>query len=502
MYPGGSNEPEGAHAEEVLWASASIRPLDSCGRDDPAGLIVLTSIGMSNATQEFAAFEQAVGQVAERNNRLVLVNGALSSHDLRTILDPTKNYWTLHDIRLQQAGVSREQVQVVWIKNVFSDPATLSFPAHAVELKNGLAELVLFLKARFPNLAIAYITSRSYGGYSGLPNRSEPLSYETGFGVKWLIEEQISSPGGRLRHSGADAPAPVIAWGPYLWANGVTPRSDGLMYVRGDYLPDGVHPSLGGRAKIAELMIEWLYEPSQWSWFGRRWDGGSVVSTAVSADASVNTAMPSANFGANTSLRVSPAGQFALLRFDGLPELDHRLIHAKLVVFPGDIPTAFSINSIDDTDWDEQDITAANAPMYATPSITAVPDPTDYGGVTNSVSADVTRSLRGMTGGSVGFAITPIQGEMSGSFFARESGFPSRLELLFSDGEVKTPGDINLDGRLNIFDVLAMIDLIQSEDPAADITCNGIVGTEDIVELITRIERPGATGPGGSGPAP
>jgi lysophospholipase L1-like esterase len=48
-------------------------------------------------------------------------------------------------------------------------------------------------------------------------------------------------------------------WGPYLWADGVTPRaSDKLVYTREDLAQDGTHPSQKGREKVARLILEFF----------------------------------------------------------------------------------------------------------------------------------------------------------------------------------------------------------------------------------------------------
>ena len=52
--------------------------------------------------------------------------------------------------------------------------------------------------------------------------------------------------------------APLLLWGPYLWADGVTPRkSDGLVWKREDFSErDGTHPSpVSGREKVAKLLL-------------------------------------------------------------------------------------------------------------------------------------------------------------------------------------------------------------------------------------------------------
>jgi hypothetical protein len=53
-----------------------------------------------------------------------------------------------------------------------------------------------------------------------------------------------------------------------MWANGMTPRSDGLTWVPGDFASDGTHPSTQGRRKVAEhLMRYFINSPHTQDWF-------------------------------------------------------------------------------------------------------------------------------------------------------------------------------------------------------------------------------------------
>ena len=47
-------------------------------------------------------------------------------------------------------------------------------------------------KTRFPNLKIAYLSSRIYAGYADTNLSPEPEAYQGGFAVKWLIADQIN----------------------------------------------------------------------------------------------------------------------------------------------------------------------------------------------------------------------------------------------------------------------------------------------------------------------
>ena len=83
----------------------------------------------------------------------------------------------------------------------------------------------------------------------------EPYAYESGFSVRWTIEDQLS---GALEYDGASPSSPWISWGPYLWADGTTPRSDGLTWSCSDFGSDGTHPSDAGRRKVAELLLSFF----------------------------------------------------------------------------------------------------------------------------------------------------------------------------------------------------------------------------------------------------
>jgi len=77
LYPQGSNQPPSTHLAAGLAFAQQIVPLDSAGNPDPAnGKYVLLSIGMSNATQEFQEFVKLADTDADRNSRLVVVDGA------------------------------------------------------------------------------------------------------------------------------------------------------------------------------------------------------------------------------------------------------------------------------------------------------------------------------------------------------------------------------------------------------------------------------------------
>ncbi len=60
---------------------------------------------------------------------------------------------------------------------------------------------------------------------------------------------------------------PWIGWGPYLWADGVNPRSDGIFWPRTDY-DDPVHLGPEGVEKAAALLLTFFKTaPQARCWF-------------------------------------------------------------------------------------------------------------------------------------------------------------------------------------------------------------------------------------------
>jgi hypothetical protein len=181
-------------------------------------------------------------------------------------------YW--HDTvdgRLSANGLSVKQVEVVWLKEVDPRPG-LGFPEYPKKLEQEQYDIVRVLAKHFPNIKLCYISSRTYGGYALVTGSPEPYAYEGGFAVKWLIEEQIKG-NPELNFDPRQGPvkSPWLSWGPYMWANGMHKRSDGLFYERADYGGDGMHPSQKGRTKIANQLLEFLKkDPTARLWFVAR----------------------------------------------------------------------------------------------------------------------------------------------------------------------------------------------------------------------------------------
>ncbi len=199
--------------------------------------------------------------------------------------------------------------------------------AEAYRMLDRLDDIVQSLKARYQNLKTVFITSGEYAGQFNLGpyNSMDPYAYEDGFSFKWLITSQINQakgvghcsddsycdndtpcssgectpytgfcsvsnlycdndtqcssdeacipyPSASLDYN-SDAPdedsdAPWLAWGPYMWADGLTPRSDGLCWNTEDFQTENIHLSCSGVEKYGnELLDFFLTSPFTAPWF-------------------------------------------------------------------------------------------------------------------------------------------------------------------------------------------------------------------------------------------
>jgi hypothetical protein len=261
LYGGGRNEPPPAHAAAARKELAKIQPLDADGKPSADGKVVLISVGMSNTTQEFSRFKQLADADLEKSPKLVIVDCAQGGQTAaRWAAGTDAPVWRTAHERLKTAGVTPQQVQVVWLKQANAGPSG-EFPDYAKQLQADITADLDLLKTEFPNLRMAYLSSRIYGGYATTRLNPEPYAYESAFAVRWLIQDQIKGDA-KLNYDPArgEVKSPLLLWGPYLWADGTKPRKgDGFTWTRDDLTPsDGTHPSPAGRQKVAELLLKFL----------------------------------------------------------------------------------------------------------------------------------------------------------------------------------------------------------------------------------------------------
>jgi hypothetical protein len=267
LYPNGSNTRPPEHEAAGLAIASQIVPLNKKGQPDPKGNVVMVSVGMSNASSEYFTFISQAQKDPAVNPRLAFINGAQGGQTAERWVEPGSAPWHLLLAELDRYGYTPEQVQVAWVKQTLTRGG--DFPAKANTLETYLEQIAKNLEINFPNIKIAYFSSRtrSYTYWRGLS--PEPSAYETGFSVKWLIEKQINGdPELNYDPAKGDVKSPYLSWGPYFWIDGTNPRSDGRVWTAEDMIEDCTHPSKSGREKVAEMMLEFFKSDTvAASWF-------------------------------------------------------------------------------------------------------------------------------------------------------------------------------------------------------------------------------------------
>ncbi len=310
LYPGGSNQRPAAHeAAGVAIAQSQVRPRDAAGNvDTNTGKIALLSIGLSNTTQEWATrgnhFTAQATADPSLNPQVAIVDGAQGGQDAVAWANPNGVPWTTLQTRLSTAGITSNQVQAVWLKLVIAGPNSNGgpFPGHAQTLRAKLGEVIAVAKQKLPNLAIVYVSSRTRAYVQSVGGaHPETYAYESGWSVKWLVEDQLN---GQLNYNPSNGPvvAPWIAWGPYLWIDGERPRSDELTWLCADVNADFYHPSAIGCDKVGRQLLSFFKtDPTSRPWFLKQTVTGQPPVSAPAASATNGVVPLAVNFTANAS---------------------------------------------------------------------------------------------------------------------------------------------------------------------------------------------------------
>ncbi len=263
LYGAGLNSPPAELQKSADAQLAKIQPLDADGKPAADGKVVFISISMSNATQEFSRFKQLADESDQKLSTTVVVDCAQGGQAMAEWVAPDAKTWQVTAQRLNAAGVSPNQVQVAWVKLANKGPRG-SLEEHCQKLESDTLKVLQNAKEKFPNLQIAYLGSRIWAGNAKGNLNPEPYAYESAFPVRTLIQRQMKGDAELSLEV-----APLLLWGPYLWAEGTKGRAiDDLVWLPGDFAGDGVHPSTSGRQKVAELLLDFVTtDPLAKPWF-------------------------------------------------------------------------------------------------------------------------------------------------------------------------------------------------------------------------------------------
>jgi len=320
LYPGGSNVRPAAHDAAGQKIARDIVPLAADGSPDPVnGKIVIMPVSVSNGYGAWHRGDESDTSTTlmtrananpTRNPKLCIAYGF--EYQLpggnRGTGDPGPDsiFYRSLDHALKEQEITPRQVQIVWLSMPVSGrswgtnlpPESRTFPADAQESKHAWKEIVHAIHIRYPNVKIIYsstkaamyMTPQDNAEFDGGP--IEPWNHDAAWGVKWVIEDQING-APDLNYDPARGPvkAPWLSWGPYFWSNpdGTPRQADGFAWTRADVAPDGLHPSLSGLTKYANLLLHQMTtDPTATPWFlrpGAPVNQPPTIAKAASSDA-------------------------------------------------------------------------------------------------------------------------------------------------------------------------------------------------------------------------
>jgi Putative Ig domain len=260
LYANGSNVDDAVHNSFGQGLAGDIQPLDSNGSPSSTGKYVLLGIGLSVTQQSLNQVVPMAAVDPAKNPNLVFVNGATGGGTATDLISQSVFWQAMLNDYLPNAGVTAKQVVAVWFMDVDGGMSG-TFPGDMTTLQSQMETIAQMMLTYFPNLKIAYASSIYYTGYSnGIKNLSnEPWTYESGFAVKNMIQDQLNGNSNlNFDSSKGTVVAPWLAWGPYLWANGMLPRSDGTVWACNDLQNDGTHPSTGAKVKVTQQLLNFL----------------------------------------------------------------------------------------------------------------------------------------------------------------------------------------------------------------------------------------------------
>ncbi len=270
LYGNGQNTTPQNHLIAGIQIASEIKPLNTQGNYASNGKIGFISMGMSNANIFFAGLRDSAIAFPFLNSKLTMINGATGGFDIDAMLDTTGQYWTTLNQKLTFAGITNNQVQVIWFmqaKHISGIPQNEGIE-HIEIMESKFLQAFHYFKIIFPNLKQIYCSGRDYGGYSqpggGNP---EPYSFYTNWAFRKLVERQINGDT-LLTYSGSNAKTAWLSWANNVWADGKNSRTDGFnWHCPDDVQQDGVHPNASGKAKVASLLFQFFKSDTTSFWF-------------------------------------------------------------------------------------------------------------------------------------------------------------------------------------------------------------------------------------------
>ena len=291
LYPNSSNDMPASHRAAGEQIARNIVPLDANGNPDPVnGQIVMAHIETSLTMLVWSGYTDPndpnytptehfiyrANADRAKNPKLQFGNIRRRTDLARDTRDPNNAYYANANEQLAAQGITPAQVQIVWFYpfplTPGRDGGDESFPSFARSVQDDWEQSLRTFKQVYPNLKIVYLGSKhhTYVPPSTPGAVQDPQQHDLAWAVKWVVEDQINGDPS-LNYDPAKGPmvAPWVAWGPYFWSDGPTPRAyDGFHYDCEDTQNffanngDFTHPGRNGVFKEAGLLLDFLKSDS------------------------------------------------------------------------------------------------------------------------------------------------------------------------------------------------------------------------------------------------
>lgn len=207
---------------------------------------VVVSLGMSTTSQIWQTWASRVRNEGLSDAEMYLPATACGTCTSDRWDDYPDKGWNHMDDRLARRGYTFADVDVVWMMLVLSQTESME----VADLDRVLTQVRTLL----PNARQVWVTTYPYGG-NRQAETAEPEFWRSGTVVReWILSHLTETD-------------PWIGWAPYLWAYGDTPRSDGLVWLRSDYVDDGIHLSVDGRNKATDLLHPFFATCDLTAWY-------------------------------------------------------------------------------------------------------------------------------------------------------------------------------------------------------------------------------------------
>lgn len=266
LYTGSRNSPELSQKILIQKQLQLIKPLDSRGVDNSEGKIGFVFIGDSYTAGEFKFFSDFVEGNSSTNQSLVLVDATQNNLNAGH-WDKSLYAWDILSQEVAEAGITANQVQVLWIN--------LGFGSYSDNLDTDIKTQVDMIErviktalVKYPSVRVVYLSSPRYAGLSKDPNFQEPQSYEVAFAIREIINRQERGELSFRQDNSSLTSEPALLWGPYMWSND-TSGNGSFSYKPERYAENGLILTIQGKQRYAvDLFDFWdSYEFSK-SWFG------------------------------------------------------------------------------------------------------------------------------------------------------------------------------------------------------------------------------------------